>query len=511
MGKAGTSHRDRLIKKHDRPASSPEESLQDIKVIEMTNSDANLKRMSRPVLLNRSKHRFLTRRFAVKQRDAKGLWKIRCIDDFHESLVNDACGVHRRIRMGRHHDLDWVARRLHRRLGHRLKLLKSDFRAAYRSCPILSEDLKFSHILIRGASGELLVSEQFAMPFGAVGAVYAWDRLGSAITAILIDHLLVPCIRYVDDLFWVDFEETSLECREMVMEIVGLLGFTLEPDKTPLPSDSLDILGITTSLKIINGDLHLTYVPDSLKVSFWLEDLVSIQSSGFLLIEPARQIIGRLSFAAWSVWGPIASARLRPLYTFLMFGGGRLSKDARKSLEWWTHRLRNLQPKLSILKELVDEIVIIYTDAEGNGGLGGIFTSSGLDEWFSCTTPASFIGVLQPRKTQIFALESLAVLISVLIWAKHLQGRRVIFFIDNTSALGCLRKGSSSCSDVHSIITRFWDLAAQYHFSAFLRWVPSKLNISDRPSRGVSPIIGLQIPCRFRRESLCAMILKDRA
>ena len=413
--------------------------------------------------------------------------------------------------MGRHHDLDWVVRRLHRRLGHRMKLLKSDFKAAYRSCPICVKDLKFAHILVRGASGELLVSEQYAMPFGAVGAVYAWDRLGSAITAILIDLLLVPCIRYVDDLFWADLEESSLDCRSMVMEIVSLLGFTLEPDKTPLPSDSLDILGITTSLKMINGDLHLTYVPDALKVSFWLEDLIAIQAAGFLLIEPARQIIGRLSFAAWSIWGPIASGRLRPLYTFLMYGGGRLSKDARKSLEWWTNRLLYLQPKLSIMKDPVEEIVLIYTDAEGNGGLGGVCTSSGIDEWFSCTTPSPFLRVLEPRKTQIFALESLAVLISVLIWAKHLQGRRVIFFIDNTSALGCLRKGSSSCSDVHAIITRFWDLAAQHHFSAFLRWVPSKLNISDRPSRGVSPIIGIQISCRFRWESLCSLVSKGRA
>jgi hypothetical protein len=89
--------------------------------------------------------------------------------------------------MGRHHDLEWVVRHLNIRLGHKLKLLKSDFKAAYRGSPIRTCDLKFAHILIRGPSNELLVSKQFAMPFGAVGAVYAWDRLGAAITAVLID------------------------------------------------------------------------------------------------------------------------------------------------------------------------------------------------------------------------------------------------------------------------------------------------------------------------------------
>ncbi|CAE8601583.1 unnamed protein product, partial [Polarella glacialis] len=123
-----------------------------------------------------------------------------------------------------------------------------------------------------------------------------------------------------------------------------------------------------------------------------------------------------------------------------------------------------------------------------HGGLGGLVVSSKIEEWFECSAPKSFINALDIRKTQIFAFETLAVLISLMIWGLRFQGRRIIFFIDNSSALGVLRKGSSKSQDVHSLITEFWDIAARRHISVFLRWVPSKLNLSDRPSRGVAPI-----------------------
>ena len=73
------------------------------------------------------------------------------------------------------------------------------------------------------------------MPFGAVAAVYAWDRLGAALSSVLREMFLIPVIRYVDDLFWLDFSETSTSCRLLALEVVALLGFILEETKTPPP------------------------------------------------------------------------------------------------------------------------------------------------------------------------------------------------------------------------------------------------------------------------------------
>ena len=81
--------------------------------------------------------------------------------------------------MGSISDFVETARRLHGALpGERLHVMKSDFQAAYRSCPIQPSHVPYANILVRDpSSGVVSVSTQWAMPFGAVSAVYAWDRL----------------------------------------------------------------------------------------------------------------------------------------------------------------------------------------------------------------------------------------------------------------------------------------------------------------------------------------------
>jgi hypothetical protein len=105
---------------------------------------------------------------------------------------------------------------------------------------------------------------------------------------------------------------------------------------------------------------------------------------------------------------------------------------------------------------------------------------------------------LLPRKTQIFALETVTVLLAAIVWVRRISGCRVLFFVDNTSSLGCLRKGSSSKSDIHSLVSFFWDFVSENHIEAHFRWAPSKLNLGDRPSRNSEAIVGCQIPFRVR-------------
>jgi hypothetical protein len=344
------------------------------------------------------------------------------------------------------------------------------------------------------------------MPFGAVGAVYAWDRVGAAVSAILRDWFLVPVVRYVDDLFWAEVDESAESCRELVLEVVSLLGFTLEPSKTPLPSRSLDILGVTVSLDFSQGGIVISSVPDSAKVAFWLSDIRECLQSGNLPLCLACQLVGRLSFAAWAVWGQVARTKLRYLYSFLLSGAGPLPSPIREALVWWELRLQVLLPRTVRTRPLHSPIILVYTDAEGSGGLGAVFAGIKPFEWFEAQSSSAFIASLLPRKTQIFALETVTVLLAVTVWVRRLSGCRVVFFVDNTSSLGCLRKGSSTSADVHAIVTLFWDFVAKHHVEAHFRWVPSKLNLSDRPSRGKAPIVGVKVPFRCRWDNIISSV-----
>ena len=48
---------------------------------------------------------------------------------------------------------------------------------------------------------QVFVAQHFACPFGAVGAVHAWERVGAAIAHIARAFLKLPVLRYVDDFF----------------------------------------------------------------------------------------------------------------------------------------------------------------------------------------------------------------------------------------------------------------------------------------------------------------------
>ena len=96
-----------------------------------------------------------------------------------------------------------------------LAILKSDFKAAYRHCPVASTDLDLADILVRCPTTQtVLLSKLWAMPFGALASVYAWDRLGAFAQHILITWLLLPAARYVDDLFLPDYAALAHTSRQ---------------------------------------------------------------------------------------------------------------------------------------------------------------------------------------------------------------------------------------------------------------------------------------------------------
>ena len=104
--------------------------------------------------------------------------------------------------MGRISDVLACASLLSGRNGRNVNLLRSDFKAAYRCCPIAAHHREYAHILVQDPStGTVWEAMQLAMPFGAVAAVYAWNRLAAAVVRIIEYVLLVPVGRYVDDLF----------------------------------------------------------------------------------------------------------------------------------------------------------------------------------------------------------------------------------------------------------------------------------------------------------------------
>ena len=456
-----------------------------------------------------------TRRFGVRQMSSAGTRKIRCIDDFAASLVNGLVRVMRRIRMGRISDVLGTAATISGRSGRKMLLLKSDFKAAYRCCPISKAHLQYADILVQDpVSGDVLEATQFAMPFGAVAAVYAWDRLGEAIVRIIEYVLVVAVGRYVDDLFMADFEQTADELRSLLLELVSLLGLTLEESKTPSPADTLEILGVEIALdylRVAGGfTLSAGLAVGPSKRQFWASLIGDTLQAGTIPYRDLEKLVGRLVFASSAAWGPLARGHLTSLFALLARGGGQVDVDsvllARGDLQWWQSWLLEARV-VSVVPRVIDlPHAIIYSDAEGTGGIGAVLILDGQCQWFAGKVPNMITSRLKQRKTQIFPFEVAAATAALVKWGELIQGRRVAFFVDNIAARGALAAGRSSQPDVNGIIGIAWQCVVRFRLATFFLWVPSLLNISDGPSRGDEIVWCPRAPLDIRWESIAKRI-----
>jgi hypothetical protein len=255
----------------------------------------------------------VTRRFPVVHRSSKRKMKVRIIDDFKESRINSLCEISGRIRMGSISNLVEIAHRMWRSHPDRhIHISKADFSKAYRACPIKEDHLPFCRCVI-SHEGHLVTSGQLAMPFGAVSAVYAWDRLGEAITAILRESMLLPVDRYVDDLFWIDWAETSSDTLSQVLELVSIIGLTLDPDKSDVPSPKMDILGASVQLIQSTHRLLVKTAIDQAKASFWIQELSDLLSSKVISSGHFERMAGKLAFACFAAFGRSARSRLNSI------------------------------------------------------------------------------------------------------------------------------------------------------------------------------------------------------
>ena len=429
-----------------------------------------------------------TRRFGVTQRTASGQLKLRSIDDFAESLVNWTTSVRRRISMARITELVESARLLLAAFpSHSINILKSDFKAAYRSVPIHSSDLEFADVLVTDpVSRGVFASTQLCMPFGAVGAVYSWDWVSEAIVSILRSVFLLPVLKYVDDLFFAELSCLAEQSRDLLVEVVGLFGFVLSPDKTPRPSRIQDVLGVRVALHGLCAILAV----DSGKVTFWLSELQALISDGSVTSEAARRLAGRLAFGCSAVWGRFPRARLSSLFR-LAHGAFvdriKLSKD----LVWWQSFLHTTNSATVHLGVRELPLALLYTDAAGSGGIGAVLLQATSALWFAGNTSAAKPFLIK-RSTQINAYELFTILVAVTHWEKSLCGQRLVFLVDNSVALWSLRNGTSSVADLGAISHAIWRKLARLGIEPLAFWVPSKLNVADAPSRGSAPLMGTQ-------------------
>lgn len=196
------------------------------RLLEAAVEDADAQRMSYPRMVAGSGESevLLSPRFGVEQgRQACGNIKIRPVDDLSTSGVNASCQP---VERNRHDSMDslfeltkflcvstgtcvcWhalsprVAPRCTFVAGTVPHLMKADVDSAFRRVPIAPAH-RWAAAVAWLVGGEVLMAEHWAMPFGALASVFAWERIGALLCHLGRRLLRIPLLRYTDGLlFW---------------------------------------------------------------------------------------------------------------------------------------------------------------------------------------------------------------------------------------------------------------------------------------------------------------------
>ena len=77
--------------------------------------------------------------------------------------------------------------------------MKADVKSAFSRIPVAPEHRWACGVAFKVAE-QVYISMHASCPFGAVASVHAWERIGAAITHIVINFFKIALLRYVDDL-----------------------------------------------------------------------------------------------------------------------------------------------------------------------------------------------------------------------------------------------------------------------------------------------------------------------
>ena len=366
----------------------------------------------------------------------------------------------------------------------------SDFKAAYRQVAVWPQHYKYCGVawwdpkLLKVMIGILT-----ALAFGARRAPGNWGRVVVLLMHISWHHLLLLVLDYVDDINSVEPKFSAESGRQAWIEMVSLLGFTLDLEKTsPSATQTFDSLGVSWFFNDPRGLVEiLARRADNLKL-----EISDVLAARRLVPGHAGRLHGKLSFAVVAAFGRFGRAMLSAIkrrqykHDASMTPNYNLTPQLEASLRWWLVRLSSLPPR-GVPPSPCQQFLVGYSDGEGTGKIAASLTFLDKSTQFCCTAVPANLLERWPGVQHIHRIEACGPATCLLSWAESLRGQLLLFFIDNQSALGSLVGGWSNEHVLNDITAVTWALAADLHVFVYFEYVQSASNIIDKASRVQSP------------------------
>ena len=452
------------------------------------------------------------RSFPVKQ---KGRYR-RC-DDARESLHNSAASLTETITTIM---ADWpirAAAAFAAALGFegepwQMQACTDDMFKAYRMAPCSQP--QYTVTAVFNELGEVRYLVMAGFNFGLKAAVPMFNRIPFFSTEITRRLLGGVCDHYFDDIVaaepsWAaapcpisdQFPDGDNSIQSCLWCMHAIIGFPLALAKKRKLAATVLFLGVISDFTKwwLHGEASLYTDRDRQSL---IADIVgrAIATSSITRQE-CESLAGKLSFLLqWSA-GRFGRAVLRPLYDHIT---SRTASMWNKALHYAFLFIAAIIMKLprSVFKFKTKPrpTVKIWTDAcweptdPEPAGIGIVvyfpaYTDNNNKHHKAYYAHAygvadeAVILKFKSRKQYIGQLELYAALIAYTTFKKELHGRKVVHWIDNTSALASLIKGYSSVPDSAQIVHAFHSLNLGLKCKVWFEYVNTKANIADLPSR----------------------------
>lgn len=452
----------------------------------------------KPLLPAPADHIYASVCFSVEQND-----KIRKCEDFKRSGHNSMMVA---FDSPIHHGVDHYVQlcRWQSLQNHRPLLWAHDLDAAYRQLPI--RDVEKTWTIICTPSGPMLFQHQ-ALPFGAAGSVWAFNRFADLVQWVARKVLLIPLYHYVDDFGSAEPAPLAESGFTKFSQVFGALGLLMKEKKALRPSTSQKLLGVIFNLH----SEFLVLEPCPTRMTRMTTTIKDILRTNNLRPEVAQKLCGKLVFLQTTSFGQVGRALLQPIYARAHSHGVSASDNLNGPLRiTLTTLLRLLEtmPSRRIPLRPEDNTTSIYTDAFFQLGDQQVKPDEehvprswnpSSTKWIqngwgftarleSRTLAAHGVvppSVLQPysrRRAFIYVLELMAPIIAI-VSLHRCMSPYILLWIDNRAGLAAMAKGYGRDEAVNNMLSFFWCFLAKVGIYLHCEWVPSAHNLADGISR----------------------------
>ncbi len=376
-----------------------------------------------------------------------------------------------------------------------------DMTDAFRQSPVAPEHQGLNVVAYYAPSkGSWKFSEVYGLVYGMKSSVLHFNRfptLAAATARRLGAALTGP---YVDDFTTVDLLTARGSGQEFTNVVINTMGGDLGPEKHKPTREQQVALGVNIRMDGVLRDGTVLFEPREETTHKIVEMASELLRKGTCTPAEAAKLRGVAGWAAGNTFGRAGRLGLRALKErqYRHMESVELDEQLQMGLRFLVETMPKLGPRSTRIIGPTPSPVVVYSDASWPEQMTAeeavsagqpprlgwvIFCPGERPRGFSMALQKEFVSVLFPRKTQILAAEAVAVLTALVLTPELLQGREVVWFIDNEAALSSLVRGTSRAEDVGHIAACTQLAMIAHSCSPWYEWIDSVSNPADGLSR----------------------------